>query len=336
MTSPTGLTRRTFLRHLRTGSLGAVLGGLGMERWLNFWNSTQVGAPPVPMQGRSVEPATLTTRSGLRIHNIQTGFVAVKSAHRLHTGSDGSGIPAIAFDRTWTEWMPIHTWVIEHPEGIIVVDTGETSQAMTREYFNCDPFNQFFYTSFLRFAVSPEDEMKPQLETLGILPEDVRWVVQTHLHSDHMGGLREFSQAEIFVTGEESRSTMGTLPCHYPAAFAPTETSFQSHPIGGFTRSYPLTQDGVVRIVPTPGHTPGHQSVILLDDDLTYCFAGDTSFSEAQLLADQVGGIAMDPAANRSTLEQIRVLCAEQPTVYLPSHDPESRTRLLRQSPVTI
>lgn len=330
------LGRRSFLRHLGTGALGALVGGFGTERWLSFWSSTQEGAPPLPLQGRAVEPVTYTTSSGIRIHNVQTGYVAVKSAHRLYTGSDGGGIPAIAFDRTWTEWMPINTWVIEHPEGIVMVDTGESAQAMNRDYFSCDPFNQFFYTAFLRFAVTPEDEIGSQLEVLGIPTDEVRWVVQTHLHSDHMGGLKAVAGSEIVVSNVDLNSRTGTLPCHYPPGFAPTIAEFQPEPVGPFTTSLPLTSDGKVRIVPTPGHTEGHQSVILLEDDVTWFFAGDTSFTEAQLTANQLGGIVANPAENRATLARIRELCGDRPTVYLPSHDPESRTRLLKQSTVNL
>jgi glyoxylase-like metal-dependent hydrolase (beta-lactamase superfamily II) len=328
--------RRSFLRHLGTGAVGAILGGLGVERWLTFWASTQEGAPLLPLLGRAVEPVTYTTSSGIRIHNLQTGYVAVKSAHRLYTGSDGGGIPAIAFDRSWTEWMPINTWVIEHPEGIVMVDTGESAQAMKKDYFNCDPFNQFFYTSFLRFAVTPEDEIGSQLTSLGIPVEDVRWVVQTHLHSDHMGGLKAVAGSEVIVSNEDLNSRTGTLPCHYPPGFAPTIAQFQPEPVGPFSISLPLTRDGKIRVVPTPGHTEGHQSVVLLEEDATWFFAGDTSFSEAQLKANQLGGIVANPAENRHTLARIRDLCADRPTVYLPSHDPESRTRLLAQSTVKL
>lgn len=340
MTNSTGrkvnVGRRSFLRHMGTGAIGAVIGGFSVERWLSFWASTQEGAPLPPLQGRTAEPVTVTTSSGIRIHNIQTGSVAVKSAHRLYAGSDGSGIPAIATDRTWTEWMPINTWVIEHPEGIVVVDTGESAQAMNKDYFNCDPFNQFFYTNFLRFAVAPADEMGEQLQTLGIPVESVRWVMQTHLHSDHMGGLKAVANSEIVVSNEDLNSRQGTLSCHYPAGFAPTVAQFQPESVGPFATSLPLTRDGKVRVIPTPGHTEGHQSVVLLEDDITWFFAGDTSFTEAQLKGDQLGGIVANPAENRRTLAIIRDLCADRPTVYLPSHDPESRTRLLTQSTVTL
>lgn len=76
--------------------------------------------------------------------------------------------------------------------------------------------------------------------------------------------------------------------------------------------------------------------MILLEDDVTWFFAGDASFTEAQLTANQLGGIVANPAENRATLARIRELCADRPTVYLPSHDPEARTRMLKQSTVKL
>lgn len=64
----------------------------------------------------------------MRIHAIQTGTVAVKT-HQLSGRGRGTLRPIITLlDTTWTEPVPIYAWVIEHTEGLIVVDTGETAR----------------------------------------------------------------------------------------------------------------------------------------------------------------------------------------------------------------
>ncbi|MDX1995319.1 MAG: N-acyl homoserine lactonase family protein [bacterium] len=283
-------------------------------------------------------PVSVTTPTGLRLHSIQTGWVAVKAAHRQFTGPDGTGLAAIALDPRWTEWLPIHTWVIEHPEGMIVIDTGETARMAEKDYTTCDPGTNFFYRSFLRFNVTPEEEIGAQLRTLGIPPAEVRWVVQTHLHSDHVGGLSAFSQSDVLVPSQDYPSALGTLYCRYPDWLNPTRVEFTPGHLPGhlphFPRTKSLTRAGDVLIVPTPGHTEGHQSVVLLDGDTTYFFAGDTSFTEAQLLAGKLGGIALKPREGRETMRQIRAYAGSRPTVYLPSHDPDSRRRLLEQATI--
>ena len=150
-------SRRRFLQTLLGGVAGVAVGGGVTGRVLTGWNTGQMAAPHPLVGTDPLSPLTITTPGGVRVHHIQTGYVAVKSAHRSFDGPDGLGIPAIATDQTWTEWMPVTAWVIEHPQGVIVVDTGETYKALSDpDYFACDPGTQFFYQSFLRFAFRPE------------------------------------------------------------------------------------------------------------------------------------------------------------------------------------
>lgn len=325
--TPPKLTRRGALRSIGLGTLGAIVGGTSVGRLASGWYQSQMASPDNPMRGVQVAAATHTTASGIRIHNIQTGYVAVKQAHREFDGRDGNGIFAIATDSQWTDWMPIHTWVIEHPEGVIVVDTGETARAMRLDYY--ERGDAMFYGSFLRFALTEQDEIGPQLEGLGIPPGEVRWVIQTHLHGDHMGGMRYFPNAQFYLSQVDYPQSVGALPYHYPDWLDPTFSRFDRNPIAEFAGSQTVTRAGDVFIVPTPGHSLGHQSVVLRDGDQHYFFAGDTTFDDVQLRAVATAGIAADPGVSRDTVRAILAYCSQFNTVYLPSHDPQSRARLL-------
>ncbi len=279
---------------------------------------------------------TATTGNGTRIHAIQTGWVAVKSAHRRLQGPAALRIPTIMMDGTWTELLPIHAWVIEHPDGVIVVDAGETARTGDPNYFACDSLTKFFYTRNLRFVVRPEDEIGPQLRKLGIEPQDVRKLVLTHLHSDHMGGLPWFPKAEIIVPREDYPTSQGTLPCRYPEWFNPRFPDFVKAEDKALKSIADLTPDGDVIIVPTPGHSNGHQSVLLQEEDRVYWFAGDASFNEDQLIRQEVAGICSDIGDARDTLKRIKTFCAQRPTVYLPTHDPASPDRLQKRQATRI
>jgi glyoxylase-like metal-dependent hydrolase (beta-lactamase superfamily II) len=85
---------------------------------------------------------------------------------------------------------------------------------------------------------------------------------------------------------------------------------------------------GDVHLVPTPGHSPGHLSVILNEGDMSIIFAGDASYNEDLLLAGKPDGIGVDPQAQQETHKRILAYAEQQPTVYLPSHDPGSKVRL--------
>lgn len=325
------ITRRGFLQ-----ASGAFLGGTLVGSWLtgNLYSSQTAAPLPKLLPGVQAPPMTTTTKSGLRVHAIQTGFVAVKRVHRAYEGPDALALPAIALDRQWTEWLPIYTWAIEHPEGLIVIDTGESSRSSDPAYFACDPASRFIYNSFLRFAVTQEDEIGVQLRQLGLPPQEVRWVIQTHLHSDHADGMAYFPNAEFLIGAADYPNSQGALPCHYPNWLAPTLVEFTNKALYTFDRSYPVTKDGAVVIVPTPGHSAAHQSVLLQDDDLLYCFAGDASFDVPQMQSGLIAGIASDRPSARTTLTRLRTLTEMQPTIYLPSHDADAGRRLVEHEAV--
>ena len=107
----------------------------------------------------------------MRIHAIQTGTVAIK-ARQLNGRGRGALRPIhTLLDTTWTEPLPIYAWVIEHPEGLIVVDTGETARVAEPGYF---PWWQPYFKLGVRELVRPEEEIGPQLSALGFAPADVR------------------------------------------------------------------------------------------------------------------------------------------------------------------
>ena len=266
----------------------------------------------------------------IRIHVIQTGRVKIKAVQRRREGSGGLG--QVLLSRSWTEWLPIYAWIIEHPEGIIVVDTGETARTSEAGYF---PRWQPYYWLAVRMDVSPEEEIGPQLRKLGLEPEEVGKVVLTHLHTDHAGGLHHFPQSEIFVSGEEYQNAQGLagkvqgyLPHRWPDWFAPRPIEFKGSAFGPFEENCRLTESGDVVIVPTPGHTPNHVSVIVKTEGLNYFLAGDTSYSEELLLARNPDGVSPDVAVAKQTMDRILGYAAAEPVVYLPTHDPGSVERL--------
>src|SRR6056297_4127567 len=169
----------------------------------------------------------------------------------------------------------------------------------------------------------------------GLEPEDVRCVVMSHLHQDHYGGLHHFPNAEFLVSREEWAFATGLkgrmngyLNQRWPRGFAPTPVDFEDGPLGPFPRHASLTRAGDMKLVPTPGHSPGHLSVLLEEGDTTIMFAGDTSYTEDHLVRMVADGIGTDLEAEIETHRQILAYAAQHPTVYLPSHDPDSARRL--------
>jgi N-acyl homoserine lactone hydrolase len=267
----------------------------------------------------------------MRIHVIQTGTVAIKQVQRQGRAS-GNPVLNMVLDRNWTEPLPIYAFVIEHSEGLIVVDTGETARVAESGYF---PWWHPYYRFGLQEWVQPEEEIGPQLRAMGFDPNDVRWVLLTHLHTDHAGGLAHFPKAEHLVSRREYANAAGVmgllhgfLPNRWPQWFRPTLIDMQPEPLEPFPSSYRVTQAGDVHFVPTPGHTVGHLSVVVTAPEVTYLLAGDVSYTQELMLEEQIDGVTTDRETAQRTLEQVHTFCRLTPTVYLSAHDPDTPDRL--------
>jgi N-acyl homoserine lactone hydrolase len=274
----------------------------------------------------------------MKIHAIQTGTVALTTSWREGVGHGRRRLLNTLLDREWTEPLPIYAFAIEHPEGVIVVDTGETARVAEPGYFpRWSPFFRFA----VRERVERDEEIGRQLERLGIGTSDVRWVLMTHLHTDHAGGLPHFPNNEVLVSRAEMEYAAGLrgrlrgyVNKPWPEWFDPSLVDLPPVEFGPFPASLPVTEAGDVTLVPVPGHSPGQLAVIVEDGDRSVFLAGDSSYTEDAMLRGAADGVGADEVAERLTHERIRAYAAATPTVYLPSHDPETAVRLAERRTV--
>ncbi|MGA3362154.1 MAG: N-acyl homoserine lactonase family protein [Solirubrobacteraceae bacterium] len=274
----------------------------------------------------------------MKIHAIQTGTVAVKSRQVNGVGHGLRRRAGTLTDREWTEPLPIYAFAIEHREGVIVVDTGETARTSEPGYI---PRWHPYFRLGVREWVAPEQEIGPQMEQLGIPPADVRWVVMTHMHTDHAGGLHHFPKSEILVSRKELSLSSGRLGRvrgylnnHLPDWYDPTVVDLRPASYGPFPESLPLTAAGDVTIVPLAGHTPGQIGVIVENGDHAVLLAGDSSYHEEAMLHGIVDGVSPSDSAALLTHARIRAYAADTPTVYLVAHDPQTGARLAQRRAV--
>jgi glyoxylase-like metal-dependent hydrolase (beta-lactamase superfamily II) len=274
----------------------------------------------------------------VEVHAIQTGTVAVKTRQRSGSGPGPLRLAFTLADRAWTDPLPIYAWAIEHPDGVIVVDTGESGRVSEPGYF---PRWHPYYRLGVKEWVEPEEEIGPSLRAIGISPDDLRCVVMTHLHTDHAGGLGHFPNSEIIVTRREFENASGTLgklrgflPHRWPSWFSPRLIELESEPYGPFPRSLRIA-DRVV-LVDTAGHTPGHVSVVVEEEDRAIMLAGDTSYTEQLMVEGQADGVSPDLEAAGAALVRVQEFARRQPVVYLPSHDPDSARRLSERRQVNV
>lgn len=287
-------------------------------------------APPaVPSIPEPIPVATLRTADGrIAVHALRLGWVGVKGAHREFDVPAFIAIPAIFLGRSWTPWMPIISYVIEHPDGAILVDTGADAAFAQEDYWACDKRTGLFYRKNLRFAVPSGDDLDTRLSGVGLSAEQVKQVVITHFHADHLGALPRFLDRPV-LTGEGNWPThRGSFTCRFPASFKPelvAATPFSAALTGGRA----LTRDGRIRVVSVPGHTPGHVGVVIEDGNRRILLAGDATFDLAQSARGGVTGVATDRRAARATQRTLTALDSAG-TLVLPAHDETVFSRMRR------
>lgn len=159
--------------------------------------------------------------------------------------------------------MPVYTYLIVHPEGLVLVDTGQQQGGPS--------------------VVNEEDKIVNRLKQIGYTTEDIRYVIMTHLHVDHAAYMDQFPNATFIVRKEElraawwsERSERGYVYEHYKNTreftfFEPLDEEV-----------FDVFMDGTVRCIDTKGHTRGHQSVIVeLEKTGRLVIVGDAaSFAE--------------------------------------------------------
>jgi N-acyl homoserine lactone hydrolase len=234
--------------------------------------------------------------------------------------------------------VPVPAFLIRHPSaGAILVDTGLHPSVATdgRENFGAAA------NRFGRPSLEPGEDVPAQLRARGIEPSEVPIVVMTHLHVDHTSAISEFPQSTFVVSETEWQAAAhGSQPLlngyhrpHFDYAFEYRSVDFHRGGIvsyASFGRSFDLFGDGSIRLAYTPGHSPGHVSVIARLRERDFVIGGDVVYVLDQLEGKAALPPRPDDAHNlRRSLQELRLFRAQFPdAVITPGHDPEFYSRI--------
>jgi glyoxylase-like metal-dependent hydrolase (beta-lactamase superfamily II) len=238
-------------------------------------------------------------------------------------------------DRSWAEPIPVQVFLISHPEGHILFDTGLSPHTRDKDYFP-SWMPTFRLTS--RFEINESQGIGVQLREKGIEPKDLKAVIVSHLHYDHSGGLPDligvytrfgnrthFKKGAFFNNPSAGAPTFllegdykafkepfhatfeGATPHQWPKNFDPSFLKAGAGAgIGPFEQIYPITSDGKVVAVQTPGHVPGHCSLIVFAEDATYFLTGDATYSQEYPDRELTDGVTETPMQAVETVKKIK------------------------------
>jgi glyoxylase-like metal-dependent hydrolase (beta-lactamase superfamily II) len=270
---------------------------------------------------------------------ISTGTVQIRPEHPY-----GTRKPLywwLLTSRQWTPPRPINVYVIEHARGLILFDTGQDRASVTDDTYFPSGLAGLVYDRLARFEIGEDDTLTAQLAALGYAPADVDTAIVSHLHQDHIGGLRELTGSELLVSAAEwaelakpGPELRGFLRSHIqlPGLNWRRISMEPNHDpaLAPFTESLDVMGDGSLLLLPTPGHTAGSMSLLVRRTGRPpLLLAGDLTYGAEILQRGQLPGVG-----NRRRLadssHQVLALAQQQPgLVVLPAHDPTAAQRLL-------
>jgi N-acyl homoserine lactone hydrolase len=169
-------------------------------------------------------------------------------------------IPTVPKEKQRDVTIPVSMWVIDHPKGLVVFDTG-INAAVTQD---CKSYWQPGLCDFLKPTNKREEMIDAQLKKIGLSTDKVKVVITSHTHLDHVGNIKMFPNAIHVLQKKElyqgwfPEKFQGRTGGAFVMADLEGTRDFNFLELDG---DYDLYGDGSIIIYSTPGHTLGHQSV---------------------------------------------------------------------------
>jgi 4-pyridoxolactonase len=206
--------------------------------------------------------------------------------------------------------FPVYSVLIDHPEGLFLFDTGYDFEHVQRVLPFEEPIQQ------------PSQTIPEQLKLCGYTPDDVRMLVNSHLHFDHVGGNRFITKAKTVLHSKELPQARNPEPFE---RFGYSDKQFD-HPAARFD-----TIEGDVEIAKglqlfeTPGHTIGHYSLLVqFEDRRPILFSFDAAYTHETLEREIQSSFHIDPVAGVRSIRRVKQLAQDHDAEIFVSHEMEA------------
>lgn len=250
----------------------------------------------------------------------------------LHVGTMGADknltlMHAVTADRDThqvkTEWVefPIQAFLIEtENNGYFLYDTGPNPKCMEKGYWADGA-----YTAWPT-VVTEEQRIENQLAKCGVKPEDIKKVIISHMHMDHLGNIEQFTHADVYAPRADFETAQVTVHlCTDHNAHGPYIKPEVTAPV----KQYHLLDEDVelapgIEVIQLPGHTPGLLGLVVHSDDNTYILPSDALYSTANYGPPaQLSGTFYDNLTFMKSIEKVRKIAEKYNATIFFSHDGE-------------
>jgi glyoxylase-like metal-dependent hydrolase (beta-lactamase superfamily II) len=231
---------------------------------------------------------------------------------------------------TNTIQLPVGFFVVMHPKGNVLFDTGNNDKIIT------DP--SYWGPLFKAYnpVVTPDVAIDAQLGKIGLKPDDIKYVVAGHLHLDHGGNVGKFPNSTIVVQKDEIRNAFWPEPGTAGPYIVGDIMPLRNPPGEAMANKYKMVQlegdmdifgDGSVVIKRWVGHTPGSQMLVVrLPKTGTIILTSDTVYLRENVEKNILPNVALayDPSGILRAYEWIRYMQATEKADYFTAHDPDA------------
>lgn len=270
----------------------------------------------------------------IRVHVFHTGTVHVSKALPFKDAEKNPNPLQLTsltpYGRRTRIWLPVSAYLIEHPQGRLLVDTGWHREiSPLGKYSRRAQIKHMGLGHFLlNQGMLPQGEsiVEQLMDKVAVSPQDLDYVILTHLHTDHASGLRMVRGAKHIIVSEEEIQDTKQYPIRYARSmwegisFEPFQ--FSDTGVGPVGRSLDLFGDGSVELIQIPGHTSGLTAVKINVGDKYVLLFSDGGYATKSWQEMIPPGTALDEAQALRSLSWIReASLAENCVESLANHD---------------
>jgi len=212
--------------------------------------------------------------------------------------------------------VPIPAYLIVHPGGRVLFDSGLHLQAQT------DPVGYIGEEGmkYNTFHFHAGEEVSARLAAMEVEADRVDFIVNSHLHYDHSGGNGQIPNAQVVVQSREWAHAKAAANSNQGYLTKDWDTGQTVRQVDG---EHDLFGDGSVVCIPTYGHTPGHQSLrVATEEGGEYILCGDACYLKQSLETLHAPGVIADKEAALAVFQRFREMRARGAKIMF-GHDPE-------------